>query len=268
MKFVRRDLGEAGEVSSGGGICGVLVETAKLSALGVALFAVLYFAIGWATGFVVSRLSVERERAIFSVLSHPEFASRPPERLAPVWGRVEAVLEQLRSAPEVPALDYELYYQDHPIANAVALPGGAIVLTRGLLEALADEDDDMALAFVIGHELGHFAHRDHLRSFGRAAGMRFALFLFFGGDLEAITTNATQLMMLHDSRADESAADLFSIECLRTVRGSSAGAEEFFASLLNEPQLPRWAYLFSTHPELEERIRAISDQTLPRTENR
>ena len=44
--------------------------------------------------------------------------------------------------------------------NAVALPGGNIVVFAGLLKEIKSENE---LAMILGHELGHFAHRDHLR---------------------------------------------------------------------------------------------------------
>ncbi len=42
--------------------------------------------------------------------------------------------------------------------------GGHILLFQGLLDILKTEN---SLSFVIGHELGHFKNRDHLRGLGR-----------------------------------------------------------------------------------------------------
>ena len=46
----------------------------------------------------------------------------------------------------------------------------------GLLENVESENE---LAFVLGHELGHFRNRDHLRGLGR--GIAFSLVLVAGG---------------------------------------------------------------------------------------
>jgi predicted Zn-dependent protease len=43
---------------------------------------------------------------------------------------------------------------DSPIINAMALPGGYIYVTRGMLAHLNDEDQ---LASVLAHEIGHVA---------------------------------------------------------------------------------------------------------------
>ena len=50
-------------------------------------------------------------------------------------------------------------------ANAFALPGGHIYVSRGLL-AIANSEDE--LANVIGHEIGHVAARHHARQQARA----------------------------------------------------------------------------------------------------
>ena len=46
------------------------------------------------------------------------------------------------------------------------------MVSTGLLEQTASENE---LAFVVGHEIGHFRNRDHLRGLGR--GVAFGLVL-------------------------------------------------------------------------------------------
>ena len=48
--------------------------------------------------------------------------------------------------------------------NALALPGDRIVIFSGLVNRVKSENE---LMMVLGHELGHFAHRDRLRSLGQ-----------------------------------------------------------------------------------------------------
>ncbi len=56
--------------------------------------------------------------------------------------------------------------------NAFAFPGGWIVVSRGLLEQTDSENE---LAFVVGHEIGHFKNRDHLRGLGRGVALAIAM---------------------------------------------------------------------------------------------
>ena len=70
-------------------------------------------------------------------------------------------------------------------ANAMALPGGLIIVTQGLLDAVSSENE---LAFVLGHELGHFKNRDHLRALGRGAVLTVFFAAITGGDVSASTS--------------------------------------------------------------------------------
>ena len=47
---------------------------------------------------------------------------------------------------------YSVYLMDHDVPNAMALPGGVVLVTRGLLEVLRSEAE---LVAVLAHELGH-----------------------------------------------------------------------------------------------------------------
>jgi Zn-dependent protease with chaperone function len=48
--------------------------------------------------------------------------------------------------------------------NAMAVPGGKMVVFSGLLDSLSSTN---GLMFVLAHEVGHFKNRDHLRLMGR-----------------------------------------------------------------------------------------------------
>lgn len=255
MKFVRRDLGETAEVNSGGGVRGTLAEATKLTILAIVLFAGIYFAVGLVTELVVSSLSVERERNLFAEFTYGTYATEPPAEFAETWSRALTTLDALRAGHGVPNLEYKLVYDSSVIPNAMALPGGTVVLTKGLLDAVGGED--IALAFVLGHELGHFANRDHLRGIGRRAAFRLCLIILFGWDVDSWANNAAELLLLHYSRQQETAADAFAIQCLWSTYDDLDGAERFFEALLAEQALPEWAYMFSTHPELRERIETI-----------
>jgi len=63
---------------------------------------------------------------------------------------------------------YSFAIADMPEANAFALPGGYVYVSRGLL-ALANDEDE--LAGVIGHEIGHVAARHAAQRETRTAGV-------------------------------------------------------------------------------------------------
>ena len=73
----------------------------------------------------------------------------------------------------------------------MALPGGQIMVFSGLLKKVNLENE---LAMVLGHELGHYAHRDHLRGMGRGLGVTLGLAMLFGQD-SAVAGIASDLFL-------------------------------------------------------------------------
>lgn len=98
---------------------------------------------------------------------------------------------------------------DHSMENALALPGGHILLFRGLIEEAESPEE---IAGVLAHEIAHVVHRDPTRGLLRTAGTAGILGLLvgdiFGGGVMAAASEA----MLNASyqrdaerRADETA---------------------------------------------------------------
>src|SRR5690606_10666816 len=75
--------------------------------------------------------------------------------------RVNRIGYQVASQTGHPDYLFTFQILDTPDANAMALPGGFIFITRGILEqGLSDH----ALAHLFGHELGHVTERHFARS--------------------------------------------------------------------------------------------------------
>jgi len=260
MKFVRRDMGEAAEASSGGGHRGWWKEVITLALLVTLTLLVLYVTISFVTEQVLERLPVEKERAWFAGIAESVPSDEVPESLRPRWEMAEETLQHLLTVEKAPDLPYRLVFQDQEQPNAFAMPGGVIALTKGLLTELEDE---VSVAFVLAHELGHFAHRDHLRGLGRRVGFSAAVTLVFGGD--QLTRNMSEFITLRYSREQETEADLFGLALVEAAYGETEDAERLFQVLAERDQLPGWAYMFSTHPGNQERIRRILEERMEGT---
>lgn len=94
------------------------------------------------------------------------------ERINAYVSRVGMRVAQAAQSPAGgadPKLIFRFFVLDDPDANAFAVPGGYIYVTRGLLALLNHEDE---LAAVLGHEIAHVADGHALKashSAGRAA---------------------------------------------------------------------------------------------------
>jgi Zn-dependent protease with chaperone function len=143
---------------------------------------------------------------------------------------------------------YEIAIWDESEANAVALPGGVIAVTRGLLDSVESENE---LAFVLGHELGHFHNRDHLRGLGRGA--VFSLLLVVvglggGGSAVQLASLAGQLAQREADRDREIEADHFGLALLAAEYGHVSGAEIFFSPSPTGPSRVRSRAIFPPTP--------------------
>ena len=258
MKYTPRRMDDsAAENSSGGGPSGTFKEMATLVTLIVVSLVGLFLIISFLTDLAVSRISVEKEREIFGKLrSHLAVETEIPEEYSEEWDQVQQVMDKLMAYDGVVDLDYELVFVQNPEPNAFAFPGGNIGITSGLLDSLEGE---IPIAFVISHELGHFAHRDHLKGIGRRLGFTVAISIIFGGGPDAVTFKGAELMLLSYSRKQESKADEFAVHCIDTIYGHHEGAGQLFEILDSESELPSWAYMFSTHPDSKERLRRLEE---------
>ena len=97
---------------------------------------------------------------------------------------------------------------DHPMVNAFALPGGQVVVFRGLLRAAESPEE---VAGVLAHEIGHVVARDPTRLTLRSAGTAGLLGLLLGDFTGATATVAVSEAMLRSGyqREAEAAADSF-----------------------------------------------------------
>lgn len=98
--------------------------------------------------------------------------------------------------------------------NALAFPGGPIVVTDELVELLSDPEEILA---VIAHELAHIELRHSLRSVIDVVGFSFLVILLFGADesvIEEMAAIAAGVITLEGRRSHEQEADLVAVEYL------------------------------------------------------
>lgn len=256
MKFTPRALPPGAADASRGHDRHPLRELALLVAGVSAICAVLYLIAVLIADAVVIRISPAREARLFSSFATnlPQATSLAPE-LQQRKAMADRLLTNLLQKADLPALPVKLIVWDRAETNALALPGGTIAVTTGLLRCL---DGEPGMAFVLAHELGHFHGRDHLRGLGRQISFQVvsALVLSGNGDLQMGAGQMGQLAFLSHSRARETAADRYALKLVHDTFGSGTGVTQLF-EMLGKNGLPGWAYMFNTHPATEERIKEL-----------
>lgn len=174
---------------------------------------------------------------------------------------LQGLLDALGSCADV-AYPTVLRIEESEEINALALPGGRIVVYSALLDAVRTEN---GLAFVLAHELGHFSNRDHLRGLGRAVVLLAASVLLTGANsnLSAVLTPVYSAEMAQYSQQRERAADAAALHTLNCHYGHVGGATEFFEYMAELGSEGDWAlvHYFSSHPEARERIAALAELT-------
>jgi predicted Zn-dependent protease len=146
---------------------------------------------------------------------------------------------------------------DEPAVNALAAPGGYVVVYRGLLERTASPDE---LAGVLAHELQHVVLRHSMRGLLREMGTSAAIGLIFG-DTSGLAGLAGELGSLRYQRADEDEADNKGIELMVRAGFEPRAMITMFEKLERESnELPGVLQYLSTHPATRERVARLEER--------
>ena len=251
MKFTARQPGINVNVSP----IHPLKEFAILAGGLLAVVVGVYLALGLVVDLIVPRLSMDLEKKLAGA-----FVGRLVENedVADTTQSLQSLVDRLQDRCAPLPYSITVHVTEADAVNAAALPGGHMVVFTGLLAEMTSENE---LAFVLAHELGHFANRDHLRGLGRALVLMTASTLLLGAD-NSINSMIGQGMVLTElsfSRKQESQADEFALETLFCHYGHVADATSFFNKIPEDGDPGRFGHYFASHPENRRRIGHLED---------
>jgi predicted Zn-dependent protease len=227
----------------------VIVLTAVLYRSGIPGFAELvtpYIPLSWEDAL---------GQQVIEHLAPKEHQCRDRERMA----QLERVIHVLSSTAAASPYQIRLYVVDNPSINAFAVPGGHIVLLRGLLE-LTDSPEQ--LAGVLAHELQHVYRRHTTRAIVEQTASSLLLTALSGDlsggiawGLEGVRT----IGALRYSRLHETEADAEGIKMMQAANIDSTAMTAFYGTIQRTATGDRsegFDFL-ATHPNMAERVSAL-----------
>lgn len=171
---------------------------------------------------------------------------------------------RLAHVSERPNLPWTYHIVRDKSVNAFAVLGGFVFVDQGLLTFVKSEDE---LAFILGHETTHVAHRHAVDLAQRDLEVQFGAVLLtqlvFGGSWTAyqLSQIARGLVDAKYSRDKEFEADRYGVIYAQKAGFNSSAAISFFERLqrLDKTQ-PGLAHAFEDHPDTPDRIKALRAQ--------
>lgn len=174
--------------------------------------------------------------------------------------RLARLTSGLSSVEGIP-LNFKVY--DQNVCNAFACADGSVRVYSGLMNVMNDDE----LLGVIGHEIGHVAHKDTKKSFKQA--------LMTSAAIHGLTSGSSTLAALSDSqlgalgqalikanysKKQESNADNYGYEFLKKNGKNPTAMISAFKRLKelegsDVANMSGFAQMFSSHPDIDKRIR-------------
>jgi len=239
----------------------VLWSGAALAGLAFLFLVGVPFLARHASQWMSPRLEADLGKRVAAALIGFTAQPKPGEKRECTAPAGRAALDRL-AAPLIAQLHVRnaprLRVVNSPIINAVALPGGQILIFRGLLDFAQDPNE---IAGVIAHELGHVA-LDHPTTVMVERGATAFLIGLVVGDVfgaSAIGAISTAALSASYSREAESAADAEAVTLMEKAGYDLAPFAAFFTRLQEKQgdgELPI-GFLHS-HPPSDERAHLIA----------
>lgn len=249
MRFVAKQPREGINVSD----THPLVEASALIVGLTAIFLIIALALIFLIEVALYFVPAEREVEIFADWLPDDLITVAPDDARLTETRL--LVDRLTAHWEDTPYKFRIEIDDSEIANAMALPGGLIIVTQGLLDQVESENE---LAFVLGHELGHFKNRDHIRALGRMIVLSVFFAAITGNDVGGLGIKVTDLALRGFGRKQESKADEFGLRLVNAEYGHVNEASRLFERWdTGDDLLGEFVSYLSTHPNPGDRVEEL-----------
>jgi predicted Zn-dependent protease len=169
----------------------------------------------------------------------------PPAADSELVRGLQSVGDRLARTAPAARRTFHFHVVEAPAANAFALPGGYVFVTRRLAEMC---EDSAETAFLLAHEMAHVVSRHFVEN------------TVLDTLLGALKTGrlVAELVGKGYSREQELEADRKALELVREAGFAEDGARRILRKLHGlSPEPPELLQYLSTHPRFEERLEAL-----------
>ena len=171
---------------------------------------------------------------------------------------LHAIVARLAGAAPRSPYAFRVLVVNRPEVNAIATPGGTIIVFRGLLERTRSAEE---LAGVLAHEMQHVSLRHATQALIQHVSTGLLVAALTGdmtGPLAYGLESARVLGQLQYSRRAEAEADTEGLTLLLAARIDPAGMIKFFDGLTQDRGAPRSVLKYlSTHPSTDDRVERL-----------
>ena len=240
------------------------------AALGVLLMVVALYRWGipsiaaMATPYVPLAWEDQLGRQVIEHLAPEARQCHDPDRLR----KLNQVVQVLTTTQPASPYHIRLSVVDAPAINAFAVPGGRVVILRGLLEKT---DSPEQLAGVLAHEIQHVYQRHTTRAILEQTATTFLLTVISGdlsGGLPWGFEGARAMGTLHYSRTHEREADREGLHMLQVAHLDPAAMIAFYEIMQSGAEGHAGPPDFlSTHPDMGERLAGLINLAGPAPAN-
>ena len=216
---------------------------------------------GFFVGELAARLPYRYEQTLADAVAAELAGDQSDQNVAAIEQELNQLAARIAAHMPLPeGMQVTVHYQDTPEVNAFATLGANIVIYRGLLARLPDEN---ALAMVLAHEMAHAKLRHPARSLGRGVAVGIilsALDSSMGRDAASGALGTTGgLSLLKFSRDQERDADAAALSAIAALYQHVGGAQDVFR-LLEAASTSSEAMrvtMLSTYPLSQDRMDTI-----------
>lgn len=209
--------------------------------------------VDWMTKFKVTETSDQMEEKIGEL--YVELFAQEEIHDEELLKPIDSLLAKICEANDIDQSEIKFHLINNSIVNAMAMPDKHLVVYTGLVDKCQNE---MELAGIICHELGHIEKRHIMQKLIQEVGLTVLISMTSGGGGEVVRETFKTLTSQAYSRSLEKEADIVAVDYLINANIDPEPFANFMYQMgLDRPNASGYEAWISTHPASKERAEYI-----------